>query len=102
DARLLISLMARDGLLHSPAPQQAVQAMKAAVTQLQDGGVTAGRIPRHLGSAQDLAALFTGPIGLTRILYLHADATDGERETARDEIRRHVETFTRMVFSNTD
>lgn len=98
DARLLISLMARDGLLHSPALREALQAMRVAVTRLLDGWISAGRIPRNLGSAQDLALLFTGPIGLTRILHLHADATDHERTTARDEILRHVETFTRTVF----
>jgi hypothetical protein len=38
------------------------------------------------------------PIGLLRVLHLHADATDDERATAREDIRRHVDTFTRAVF----
>jgi AcrR family transcriptional regulator len=98
DARLLISLVARDGLLHNPALQEALWAMRASVTRLLDGWINAGVIPENLGSAQDLALLFTGPIGLTRILHLHAGATDHERRTGREEILRHVETFTQAVF----
>jgi AcrR family transcriptional regulator len=98
DARLLISLMARDGLLHSPALGEALAAMRAAVAGLFDGWIRAGRIPADLGAPQDLALSFTGPIGLTRILHLHADAGEQERAAARDEVLRHVETFTRAVF----
>jgi hypothetical protein len=98
DARLLISLMARDGLLHSPTLQAAISAMRASTARLFDRWITAGLIPAELGSPQDLALSFTGPIGLTRVLHLHADATAGERATARDEILRHVETFARAVF----
>jgi AcrR family transcriptional regulator len=98
DARLLISLLARDGLLHSPALQAAISAMRASTTQLFDRWITAGLIPADLGSPEDLALSFTGPIGLTRVLHLHADATPDQRATARDAILRHVETFARAVF----
>lgn len=98
DARLLISLMARDGLLHTPALQDALAAMRASAARLFDRWITARLIPPNLGSPQDLALSFTGPIGLTRVLHLHADATEHERVTARDEILRHVETFARAVF----
>jgi AcrR family transcriptional regulator len=98
DARLLISLMARDGLLHSPALQAAILAMRASTARLFDRWITAGLIPADLGSPEELALSFTGPIGLTRVLHLHADATARERATARDEILRHVETFARAVF----
>jgi hypothetical protein len=90
--------MARDGLLHSPTLQAAISAMRASTARLFDRWITAGLIPAELGSPQDLALSFTGPIGLTRVLHLHADATAGERATARDEILRHVETFARAVF----
>jgi hypothetical protein len=90
--------MARDGLLHSPALREAVSAMRASVAGLFDRWISTGRIPAGLGAPQDLALSFTGPIGLTRVLYLHADATDQERGAAREEILRHVETFTRAVF----
>jgi AcrR family transcriptional regulator len=98
DARLLISLMARDGLLHSPTLQAAISAMRASTARLFDRWIRAGLIPAGLGAPQDLALSFTGPIGLTRVLHLHADATARERATARDEILRHVETFARAVF----
>lgn len=98
DARLLISLLARDGLLHNSALQEAHSAMRASAIRLFDRWIAAGFIPTNLGSPQDLALSFTGPIGLTRVLHLHADASCQERATARDEILRHVETFARAVF----
>lgn len=98
DARQLISLMARDGLLHTPALQEAISAMRTSAARLFERWITAGLIPANLGSPQDLALSFTGPIGLTRILHLHADATNRERARARDAILRHVDTFTRAVF----
>jgi AcrR family transcriptional regulator len=98
DARLLISLLARDGLLHDRALRDALGSMRAAVAALFDGWIDAGRIPRDLGPAHDLALTFTGPIGLTRILHLHAGATPRERKAAGEEILRHVETFIRAVF----
>ncbi|MQA62847.1 MAG: hypothetical protein GEU86_15460, partial [Actinophytocola sp.] len=45
----------------------------------------AGLIPENLGSSEDLALSFTGPIGLIRVLHLHADASREERGTARDQ-----------------
>jgi AcrR family transcriptional regulator len=98
EARLLISFMARDGLLHSPALQEALSAMRTATARLFDRWISAGLIPENLGSPQDLALSFTGPIGLTRVLHLHADATHHERATARDQILRHVDIFTKAVF----
>lgn len=98
DARLLISLMTRDGLLHSPALREALTAMRTATAGLFERWIAAGLIPEHLGSPGDLALTFTGPIGLVRVLHLHADAEDDERAAARAEILRHVDTFTRAVF----
>ncbi len=97
DARLLISLVTRDGLLHSPALRDALETMRTAVSELFDRWLDAGLIPADLGPGRDLALTFTGPIGLTRILHLHADATDDERRTAREDILRHVDTFIRAV-----
>jgi AcrR family transcriptional regulator len=98
EARLLISLMARDGLLHSPALQKGLSAMRASTARLFEHWISAGLIPETLGSPEDLAFSFTGPIGLARVLHLHADATEQERATARDEILRHVDTFTTAAF----
>lgn len=97
EARLLISLVTRDGLLHSAPLRDALAAMRTAVARLFDRWLGAGVLPAHLGPAHDLALSFTGPIGLTRILHLHADATDEERRAAREDILRHVETFVRAT-----
>ncbi|PXX58117.1 TetR family transcriptional regulator [Nocardia tenerifensis] len=98
DARLLISVMARDGLLHSSALRDAVSAMRTPVSRLFARWIEAGLIPANLAAPDDLAMSFTGFIGLTRVLHLHADASDRDREKARDDIRRHVETFISVVF----
>ncbi|GAA4894192.1 TetR/AcrR family transcriptional regulator [Streptomonospora salina] len=98
DARLLISLMARDGLLHSPALQQALTAMREATARMFERWIIAGRMRADLGTPRELALSFTGPIGLTRVLHLHADATDRERATARREALDHVATFTKAAF----
>ncbi|MEU0874677.1 TetR/AcrR family transcriptional regulator [Nocardia brasiliensis] len=98
DARLLISVMAQDGLLHSPALQQAISAMRLPVSRLFDRWIAAGLIPADMATPEDLAMSFTGFIGLTRVLHLHAHAPDEDRARARDDIRRHAETFIRLVF----
>ncbi|MFI6218079.1 TetR/AcrR family transcriptional regulator [Nocardia brasiliensis] len=103
DARLLISVMAQDGLLHSPALQHAISAMRRPVSRLFEHWIAAGLIPADLATPEDLATSFTGLIGLTRVLHLHAHAPDEERTRARAEISRHAETFIRLVFrSSTD
>lgn len=98
DARLLISMMARDGLLHSAVLRDAVTSMRGAVAALFDRWMSAGLLSVDVGSPQDLAVSFTGPIGLIRVLSLHADATESERAAARAEILHHVDTFNRAVF----
>ncbi|MBF6329873.1 TetR/AcrR family transcriptional regulator [Nocardia transvalensis] len=98
DARLLISMMARDGLLHSSALRDAISAMRTQVSLLFDRWIAAGLIPADLAAPEDLAMSFTGFIGLTRILHLHADAIDQDLAKARDDIHRHTETFIRVVF----
>ncbi|WP_228833619.1 TetR/AcrR family transcriptional regulator [Nocardia brasiliensis] len=98
DARLLISVMAQDGLLHSPALQQAISAMRQPVSRLFEHWIATDQIPADLATPEDLAMSFTGFIGLTRVLHLHAHAPDEDRARARDDIRRHAETFIRLVF----
>lgn len=98
DARLLISLMARDGLLHGSALQHALTGTRDAAAEMFDRWIATGHMRADLGTPHELALSFTGPIGLTRILRLHADAPDHERATAREEILRHVETFIKATF----
>jgi AcrR family transcriptional regulator len=98
DARLLISFMTRDGLVHSRELQEGLLAMRASAAQLFERWIDAGLVPAELGAPEDLALSFTAPIGLIRLMYMHADATDDERAAARSDILRHVEIFTRAVF----
>lgn len=98
DARLLISMMARDGLLHSSALRDALSAMRTQVSQLFHRWIAAGLIPSDLATPEDLAMSLTGFIGLTRVLHLHADAPPEARAQARADIRRHTETFIHLVF----
>lgn len=97
-ARLLMSLMARDGLMHGPELQQALTGMRGAVAKLFEHWIGSGRLPGDLGTPESLALSFTGPIGLIRILHLHAEASDAQRESARADVLGHVETFLRAVF----
>lgn len=96
--RLLISLMAREGLLQGDALQPALAGMRDEVAVLFERWTAAGQVPEHLGTPQNLAFSFTGPIGLARILHLHADASPEERSTARESVLQHVDLFARAVF----
>ncbi|MFI9508342.1 TetR/AcrR family transcriptional regulator [Nocardia sp. NPDC052566] len=100
DGRLLISMMARDGLLHSSALRNAVSAMRTQVSLLFERWIAAGLLPANRAAPEDLAMSFTGFIGLTRVLHLHAEATTHDRAQARDDIHRHTETFIRLVFGD--
>lgn len=99
EARLLISLVTRDGLMHSDALRTALVGMRAYVTSLFDDWLAAGWLPAHLGPAERLAFSFTGPIGLARVMHLHADATPEERTQARADVLQHVELFTSVTFN---
>lgn len=98
ESRLLISLLTRDRLLHSDALRDALTGMRAYVAGLFAGWMAADQIPEHLGSADSLAFSFTGPIGLARVLHLHADAGPAERAQARADVQHHVDLFTTAVF----
>lgn len=98
EARLLISLVTRDGLLHSDALRAPLTGMRDYAVDLFARWLAAERIPRHLGPAERLAFSFTGPIGLARVLHLHAEASPEERAQARADVLRHVEFFTEVVF----
>ena len=98
DARTLISLVTRDGLLHSESLRTALTGTSEYATALFSTWLGAGWIPEHLGPADRLAYSFTGPIGLARVLHLHADADSAERAQARSDVLRHVELFAAAVF----
>lgn len=98
ESRLLVSIMSRDGLLHSGALRDALTGMRGYAVGLFAEWIAADHIPEHLGPADRLAFSFTGPIGLARVLHLHADASPAERARARADVQQHVDLFTTAVF----
>lgn len=98
ESRLLISLVTREGLLHGDALRDALADMRRYVAGMFAGWIADGRIPEHLGSADRLAFSFTGPIGLSRVLHLHADASPVERAEARADVQQHVDLFIKAIF----
>ncbi|TMQ99194.1 TetR/AcrR family transcriptional regulator [Actinomadura soli] len=100
--RLFISLMVRDGLVHSAEMGDGIaQSMDELGTQFQQW-IDAGRIPDDLGRPADLAWALFGPIGQARLLWLHADAAPEKRQEARARALRHTELFIRAVFREPD
>ena len=100
DARTLISLVSRDGLLHSESLRAALSGTSEYATRLFSDWLGEGWIPEHLGPGDRLAYSFMGPIGLARVLHLHADAGPAERSQARADVLRHVDLFAAAVFRN--
>lgn len=98
EARTLISLVSRDGLLHSESLLVALSGTSDYATRLFSDWLGKGWIPEHLGPGDRLAYSFTGPIGLARLLHLHADAGPAERSQARADVLRHVDLFAAAVF----
>ncbi|MFC4052562.1 TetR/AcrR family transcriptional regulator [Actinomadura syzygii] len=96
--RLFISLMVRDGLVHSAAMGATIAASMEETGSLFERWIETGRIPSDLGRPADLAWALFGPIGQARLLWLHADAAPGERQEARERALRHTELFIRAVF----
>lgn len=96
--RLFISLMVRDGLVHSAAMGDTIAESMDETGTLFEHWIATGRIPAGLGRPADLAWALFGPIGQARLLWLHADAAPGERREARDRALRHTELFIRAVF----
>jgi AcrR family transcriptional regulator len=98
EARQLISLMSHDGLTHDAALVGAIQEALGQLTMLFERWIAAGQIDAGLGEPTDLAYALISPVALTRLLWLHADATASQRRAARDRAARHAEFFVRAVF----
>ncbi|GAA4239665.1 hypothetical protein GCM10022254_60670 [Actinomadura meridiana] len=96
--RLFISLMARDGLVHSTAMGSMITRSMDETGGLFQKWIDTGRVPADLGRPIDLAWALFGPIGQARLLWLHADAAPEERRQARDRALRHTEVFIKAVF----
>ncbi|TDC75715.1 TetR/AcrR family transcriptional regulator [Actinomadura sp. 7K507] len=96
--RLFVSLMVRDGLVHSASIGDTIARSMSEMGPLFQRWIDTGRIPPDLGRPADLAWALFGPIGQARLLWLHADAAPGERREARERALRHTELFIRAVF----
>ncbi|MFG2086962.1 MULTISPECIES: TetR/AcrR family transcriptional regulator [unclassified Spirillospora] len=96
--RLFISLMVRDGLVHTADMGHTITRSMSEMAPLFQHWIDTGRIAPDLGRPADLAWALFGPIGQARLLWLHADAAPDERQEARERALRHTELFVRAVF----
>src|SRR5699024_4222170 len=98
DARTLISLVSRDGLLDSKSLLVALSGTSDYATKLFSDYIGKRATPESLGPGDRLGKSIPGPIGLARLLHLHADAGLAERSQARADVLRHVDLFAAAVF----
>lgn len=98
EARQLISLMSHDGLTHDPLLTGAIEEVLGTLAEIFERWISAGRIDPGLGGPADLAYSLVAPLAQARLLWLHADATPGDRQTALDRAARHADFFARAAF----
>ena len=97
-ARQLISLMSHDGLTHDALLTGAIEESLGSLAGIFQHWMAAGYITPGLGEPADLAYARMAPVVQARLLWLHADATPQDRQTARDRATRHAEFFARAAF----
>jgi AcrR family transcriptional regulator len=102
DARLLPSLMVRDGLAHDPLITKAIDEALEQMAALFGRWIDAGQMPADLGTPFDLAYALLAPIGEARIFWMHAEASPKMRGMARERATRHTEWFIRTIFCRPD
>jgi AcrR family transcriptional regulator len=98
EARQLISLMSHDGLTHDPLLASAIEDSLRSLAGLFERWIAAGHIDAALGEPADLGYALIAPVVQARLLWLHADATPQDRQTARDRAARHAEFFVKATF----
>jgi AcrR family transcriptional regulator len=98
-ARRLISLVCRDGLIHDQAVAAGIHTGIVKMSETIQSWMSAGFIDANLGDPSTLAYALMTPIIQARIVWMHADATTGNRRMARDICHRHVEFFIATTFS---
>jgi len=96
-SRQVASLLVRDGLLHDTALSDGIESAVARLAEVFNRWVAEGRLPADLGAAEDLAFALLAPIAHARMLWLHADASPGQRRTAHDRFVRHATLFARVT-----
>lgn len=98
-ARQLASLIARDGLLHDATLGDGIESAAARLGEVFARWLADGRIRPGLGSPGELAYALLAPIALTRMRWLHADASPVERAAARERIIAHARLFAHAVLT---
>jgi AcrR family transcriptional regulator len=98
EARQLISLMVRDGLVHDPALVAGIIEAMERLAVLFQHWIDGGWIDRDLGTPWDLAYALISPIAQARLLWQHGGSTPDDLAMARDRAERHAEFFVRAVF----
>jgi AcrR family transcriptional regulator len=96
-SRQVMSLVSRDGLIHDDTLDDGIEHALAHLAEVFAGWLSAGRIRTDLGSPDDLAYALLGPIAHARMLWLHAGATEAQRERARERITAHAALFARAL-----
>lgn len=92
-ARQAASLVARDGLLHDEVLDAGIENALTRLAEVFERWMRDGLVRDGLGSPDTMAFALLAPIAQARMLWLHADATDGERATARRRVTAHAELF---------
>jgi AcrR family transcriptional regulator len=98
-ARRLISLVCRDGLIHDQAVASGIHTGIVKMGQMMSRWMSAGLIDDQLGDPATLAYALMTPIIQARIVWMHADAEPETRQFARDICQSHVEFFIGATFS---
>jgi AcrR family transcriptional regulator len=96
-SRQVMSLVSRDGLIHDETLSAGIEDALAHLSGVFEGWLAAGRIRTDLGGPDELAYGLLAPIAHARLLWLHAEATESQREGARRRATAHAALFARAI-----
>lgn len=96
-ARQVISLIARDGLVHEAALTDGLERAVHRLAEVFARWIEDRRVRGDLGTPEDLAWALISPITQARLLWLHSGATPERRQAARDRVTRHADLFAKAA-----
>ncbi|MFI6734603.1 TetR/AcrR family transcriptional regulator [Nonomuraea sp. NPDC050451] len=96
-SRQVMSLVSRDGLIHDDALSAGIENVLGHLAEVFARWQSEERIRTDLGTPDDLAYALLAPIAHARLLWLHGDATEAQRERARDRIKAHATLFAKTL-----
>jgi AcrR family transcriptional regulator len=96
-ARQVISLVSRDGLVHDQALTEGIERAIRGLARVFARWIEEERIRGDLGSPEDLAYALLSPIAHARLLWLHGGASPERRQAARERVNRHADLFAKAV-----